>query len=88
MAGKSGRSARSDRSAHPWVSVKGVAITSRAVGLVVLAVAAVWFIAGNTQSVRIRLWVPTVWAPLWLVLAITAVVAVAFGWYLGRRGSR
>ncbi|MFH8555861.1 DUF1049 domain-containing protein [Streptomyces celluloflavus] len=65
-----------------------MAITGRAVGLVVLAVAAVWFIAGNTQSVRIRLWVPTVWAPLWLVLAITAVVAVAFGWYLHRRRSR
>ncbi|MEU7181328.1 MULTISPECIES: LapA family protein [Streptomyces] len=88
MAGKSGRSARSDRSASPWVSVKGVAITSRAVGLVVLAVAGVWFIAGNTQSVRIRLWVPTVWAPLWLVLAITAVVALAFGWFLHRRRSR
>ncbi|MFF2922135.1 LapA family protein [Streptomyces celluloflavus] len=65
-----------------------MAITSRAVGLVVLAVAGVWFIAGNTQSVRIRLWVPTVWAPLWLVLAITAVVALAFGWLLHRRRSR
>ncbi|RAG81022.1 DUF1049 domain-containing protein [Streptacidiphilus pinicola] len=70
---------------RPLLRVKGVGITGRALGLGLLTVALVWFIAVNTQSVRVRLWVPTVTAPLWVILAVTAVVACGIGWFVGRR---
>ncbi|MFE0459489.1 LapA family protein [Kitasatospora sp. NPDC058965] len=73
------------KSDHPLIRVKGVAVTGRGLVLTVLGVAMVWFVAANTQSVEVRLWVPTVTAPLWLVLAVTALVAGSVGWFVGRR---
>ena len=39
--------------------------------LVILA-AALWFIFANTQDVKVRLWVPTVSAPMWLVIELNS----------------
>ncbi|SEM50655.1 LapA family protein [Streptacidiphilus jiangxiensis] len=73
---------------EPLLHVKGMNVTGRALIVGVLLVALVWFVAANTQSVKVRLWVPTVTAPLWLVLAVTAVVSGAIGWFVGRRRLR
>jgi uncharacterized integral membrane protein len=51
--------------------IAGVTITSKKITILVIVVAAIWFILVNTQRVSIYLWVPKVTAPLWLVLAIT-----------------
>jgi uncharacterized integral membrane protein len=51
--------------------IAGVTITSKKITILVLVVAAIWFILVNTQRVSIYLWVPKVTAPLWLVLVIT-----------------
>jgi uncharacterized integral membrane protein len=48
------------------------------VSLLILA-AALWFIFANTQDVKIRLWVPTVSAPMWLVLLVTFAVGMLLG---------
>ncbi|WP_260826271.1 LapA family protein [Streptomyces sp. 15-116A] len=53
-----------------------------------LAAAAVWFIAANTDSVTIRLWVPTVTLPLWSVLTVTLLVGIALGLLIARRRAR
>jgi uncharacterized integral membrane protein len=37
----------------------------------VIIVAAVWFALVNRASTRIHLWIPSVTAPMWLVLTIT-----------------
>ena len=51
--------------------IAGVTITSKKITILVIVVAAIWFILVNTQRVSIYLWVPKVTAPLWLVLVIT-----------------
>ena len=51
--------------------IAGVTITSKKITILVMVVAAIWFILVNTQRVSIYLWVPKVTAPLWLVLVIT-----------------
>jgi uncharacterized integral membrane protein len=51
--------------------IAGVTITSKKITILVLVVAAIWFILVNTQRVSIYLWVPKVTAPLWLVLVIS-----------------
>ncbi|MEU9859750.1 LapA family protein [Streptomyces sp. NPDC047971] len=60
----------------------------RTIGFVVLAVAAIWFIAANTGSVTIRLWIPTVTLPLWSVLTVTLLVGIVLGLYIARRRAR
>ncbi len=70
------------------VTVKGRAVRLRTLGIVILAVAAIWFIAANTGSVTVRLWVPEVTLPLWLVLTVTLVVGLAIGWLAARRRAR
>ncbi|HEY7173288.1 MAG TPA: LapA family protein [Micromonosporaceae bacterium] len=54
------------------------------VGVIVFA-AALWFILANRQHADIRLWIPTVSAPVWLVLLVTFVVGILFGLVLRRR---
>ncbi|MEU9131376.1 LapA family protein [Kitasatospora sp. NPDC048540] len=60
----------------------------RTIGIGVLTVLAVWFIAVNTDSVSIRLWVPTVTLPLWVVLTVTLLTGLVIGWFLARRRAR
>ncbi|MFE5481165.1 LapA family protein [Streptomyces sp. NPDC056527] len=75
---------------HPpsTLSYKGRDMRLRTIGFVVLAVAAIWFIAANTGSVTIRLWIPTVTLPLWCVLTVTLLVGMVLGLYIARRRAR
>jgi uncharacterized integral membrane protein len=65
--------------------VAGVSVTSKRVMILVIVVAAIWFILVNTQRISIRLWVPHVTAPLWLVLVLTFAGGLITGLLLQRR---
>ncbi|MEU4271762.1 LapA family protein [Streptomyces sp. NPDC026092] len=82
--------ARKESAPHapPTVTVKGRDMRLRTIGFLVLAALAIWFIAANTGSVTIRLWIPTVTLPLWSVLTVTLLVGMALGMYLARRRAR
>ncbi|WP_371502154.1 LapA family protein [Kitasatospora sp. NBC_00374] len=70
------------------LTVKGRNVRLRTIGVSVLAVLAIWFIAANTGSVSVKLWIPTVTLPLWVVLTVTLLVGVVIGWLLARRRAR
>ncbi|WP_099905610.1 lipopolysaccharide assembly protein LapA domain-containing protein [Streptomyces sp. TLI_171] len=72
----------------PTVSVRGRDVRIRTIAFLLLGVLAIWFIAVNTASVEIRLWIPTVTLPLWVVLLVTLLVGAALGWMLARRRAR
>lgn len=72
----------------PSVTVKGRYIRLRTIGFVLLAGLAIWFIAANTGSITIRLWIPTVTLPLWSVLTVTLLVGMALGLLIARRHAR
>ncbi|MEE1738730.1 LapA family protein [Streptomyces sp. BE147] len=67
------------------VTVKGRDMRLRTIGFVVVAALAIWFIAANTGSVTVRLWIPTVTLPLWSILTVTLIVGIGLGLYLARR---
>lgn len=60
----------------------------RTIGFVVVAGLVVWFIAANTGSVTVRMWIPRVALPLWTVLTVTLVVGVVLGLIIARRRAR
>jgi uncharacterized integral membrane protein len=68
--------------------VAGVSVTSKRIAILVIVVAALWFIFVNTQRVSIYLWVPKITAPLWLVLVLTFAVGLVTGLLLQRRNRR
>ncbi|MEU9761414.1 LapA family protein [Streptomyces sp. NPDC047985] len=70
------------------LSVKGRDIRIRTIGIVVLTVAAIWFIAANTVSVAVRLWIPVVVLPLWTVLTVTLLAGMVLGALIVRRRAR
>ncbi|MFF2779977.1 LapA family protein [Streptomyces sp. NPDC058052] len=71
------------------VTVKGRDMRLKTLGFVLVAALAIWFIAANTGSVTIRLWIPTVTLPLWTVLTVTLLVGIVLGLFLAlRRGRR
>ncbi|MEV4617020.1 lipopolysaccharide assembly protein LapA domain-containing protein [Kitasatospora sp. NPDC049258] len=72
----------------PTLTVKGRDVRLRTLGITVLAVLAVWFIAVNTDSVSITLWVTTVTLPLWAVLTVTLLTGLLIGWFVGRRRAK
>jgi len=47
--------------------------------VLVLVAAAIWFIAVNTRTQKVTLWIPTVEAPTWLVLLITILTGIVVG---------
>jgi uncharacterized integral membrane protein len=65
-----------------------VQISPKLVGAVLIVVAALWFIFANTGTVHIHLWIPTVSAPMWLVLVITFVGGLVTGMLLQRRSKK
>ncbi|MFE5617437.1 LapA family protein [Streptomyces sp. NPDC056470] len=82
--------ARKESAPHPppTVTVKGRDMRLRTIGFLVLAALAIWFIAVNTRSVTIRLWIPEVTLPLWSVLTVTLLVGIVLGLFIARRRSR
>ncbi|MFF0561343.1 LapA family protein [Streptomyces sp. NPDC020472] len=73
---------------HSTLTVKGRDVRLRTIGFVVLAALAVWFIAANTASVTIRLWVADVTLPLWTVLAGTLLAGIVLGLLIAYRRAR
>ncbi|MFI9628058.1 LapA family protein [Streptomyces sp. NPDC052042] len=69
------------------LTVKGRDIRMRTLGIVLLTAVSIWFIAVNTETVTIRLWIPLVTLPLWAVLAVTLLAGLALGVFLTRRRS-
>ncbi|MFJ3765627.1 LapA family protein [Streptomyces sp. NPDC004288] len=67
------------------MTVKGRDLRLRTLAFLVLAALAIWFIAANTGSVTIRLWIPTVTLPLWIVLTVTLLVGIVLGLFIARR---
>jgi uncharacterized integral membrane protein len=63
----------------------GLTISPKVTGIAVILVAAVWFILVNRWTAHVRLWVPKVSAPMWLVLMITFLGGLVTG-LLVRRG--
>ncbi|MFD0147488.1 MULTISPECIES: LapA family protein [unclassified Streptomyces] len=82
--------ARKESAPHPppTVTVKGRDMRLRTIGFLVLAALAIWFIAANTGSVTIRLWIPEVTLPLWSVLTVTLLVGIVLGLFIARRRAR
>ncbi|GAA2540056.1 hypothetical protein GCM10010423_42510 [Streptomyces levis] len=70
------------------MTIKGRDIQLRTIGFVVLAALAIWFIAANTGSVTIRLWVADVTLPLWTVLAATLLAGIFLGLLIAYRRAR
>jgi uncharacterized integral membrane protein len=64
----------------------GVSISPKLIGSVLIIGAALWFILANTGTVHIHLWIPTISAPMWLVLMITFVGGFVTGMLMQRRG--
>ncbi|MDI2131805.1 LapA family protein [Yinghuangia seranimata] len=54
-----------------------------AVGILTL-----WFVLANTGSASVRFWIPTVEAPMWIVLIGTFAVGAFTGWMISRRRER
>lgn len=67
------------------LTVKGRDMRVRTIAFVVLAALAIWFIAANTGSITVRLWIPTVTLPLWIVLTVTLLVGMLLGLFIARR---
>jgi uncharacterized integral membrane protein len=69
--------------------VAGVSVTSKRITILVIVVAAIWFILVNTQRVSIYLWVPKITSPLWLVLVLTFAGGLITGLLVRRnRGAK
>jgi len=67
------------------LSVKGRDIRIRTLGIVVLTAVVVWFIAANTVSVAVRLWIPVLVLPFWTVLTVTLLAGLVLGRLITRR---
>lgn len=70
------------------LTVKGREFRLRSVGFFVLAALSIWFIAANTNSVTIRLWISEVTLPLWIVLSVTLLVGILLGLLIAYRRAR
>ncbi|MFE3204003.1 LapA family protein [Embleya sp. NPDC055664] len=57
-------------------------VSYRTIGIAVIVVLSVWFVLANTGSVSIRFWIPTLAAPLWIVLVGTFAVGMLTGWWV------
>jgi uncharacterized integral membrane protein len=68
--------------------VAGVSVTPKRITILVIVVAALWFILVNTQRVSIYRWVPKITAPLWLVLVLTFAGGLITGLLMQSRNRR
>jgi uncharacterized integral membrane protein len=61
---------------------------ARALGLLVVAVIAVWFVVDNSQPVKVRFWFVTSHPRLIWVVIVCIVGGALFGYLLGRERRR
>ena len=71
----------------PTAKRSGFSISPKLVLATIIGAAALWFILANTAKAHIRLWIPTVTAPMWLVLLVTFVGGFVTGMLVLRRNS-
>ncbi|WP_437032253.1 lipopolysaccharide assembly protein LapA domain-containing protein [Streptomyces sp. enrichment culture] len=70
------------------MTVTGRVVRVRTLGSLLLVAAAVGFIAADTGSVTVRLWVPTITLPLWSVLTVTFLAGLLLGLLVVHRRAR
>lgn len=63
----------------------GAALARKLVGPAIIAVAVLLFVVQNPDENQFSYLVFDFSAPLWLMLAVTALLGVIIGWFLGRR---
>ena len=63
-------------------------VPARLIAAGALLVISLIFIVENTRSVRMRILIPQVTAPLWLALAIAFLLGGVLGFFLSRRRLR
>jgi len=64
---------------------RGFRVPPKLILAVLIIVATVWFVLVNNQRASIKLWVHTVTAPVWIVLACTFAAGLITGSLLRRR---
>jgi uncharacterized integral membrane protein len=64
---------------------RGRALTPARITVLVLAVLALIFIFENTRAIKVRLLIPEVTMPLWMVLLGTGVIGALCGAYFMKR---
>lgn len=67
---------------------RGIRLGPKPIAAILIGAAALWFILANTATVHIHLWIPTVSAPMWLVLVIVFVAGLVTGLLLQRRNKK
>lgn len=65
----------------------GLKVSPKLIGIAVILAAAVWFILVNHGTAHIRVWIPRVSAPMWLILMITFLSGLITG-LLVRHGKK
>jgi uncharacterized integral membrane protein len=63
-------------------------ISPKLILVVLIFAATLWFVLVNTRHMNIKLWIPTVSAPVWLVLLCTFGAGLIAGLLLGWRRRR
>ncbi|MYS80227.1 lipopolysaccharide assembly protein LapA domain-containing protein [Embleya scabrispora] len=76
--------AKTPRSGGAGGNIGGVSY--RTIGIAAVIVLAVWFVLANTDSATIRFWIPTLEAPIWIVLLGTFAAGALTGWWV--KGNR
>lgn len=73
---------------EPTERAEGFKPTPRQIIGAIVAVVLIVFIAGNNDDVSVSLIVTEATLPLWLVLAVTALLGVGIGMLLGTRRTK
>jgi uncharacterized integral membrane protein len=73
---------------RPGEAGRGTDLAKRLVGPVIIALAVLLFVAQNKERQSFSFLVFDFDAPLWLMLAVTALLGIAIGWFLKRRSVR
>lgn len=73
---------------EPDGSSQGFRLNGRQIGGGIIAVLLIVFIAANSKTVPVSLVFVSAELPMWLVLAITAVLGVGIGMLLGSRRAK
>ncbi|WP_406287930.1 lipopolysaccharide assembly protein LapA domain-containing protein [Embleya sp. NBC_00896] len=61
-------------------------VSYRTLCIAAIVVLSVWFVLANTKSATIRFWIPTLAAPMWIVLIGAFAAGALTGWWV--KGNR
>ena len=63
-------------------------ISPKLILVVLILAAGLWFVLVNTQHVKVKLWVETFHASMWLIVVCTFAAGLIVGWLLALRRRR